>query len=307
MNASAIPVTVIGGYLGAGKTTLVNRILTGDHGRRIAVIVNDFGDVAVDADLIGEATGGVRALANGCVCCSAVDGLATAIDDIAALEHPPEHLLIEVSGVGDPWAVAQWGRVPGFQLDGVVVVADPGAVHAWADDRYVGDTVRQQIAAADLLIVSRSDVLEPRRVSEVRRWLSDLSAAPILTGPDIALDVLLGPTRAGRAPHQTHAHHVAGALVPTPASRDDLERWLAAGPPAVVRVKGFVPVLDATAGEALLAVQRVGRRVEVIPVRGSRNPDPVLTYVAVADGDVTGVDDWWGAFPLSTGSNASGQ
>ena len=81
MSTDRIPVTIVGGYLGAGKTTLVNHILTGDHGRRIAVIVNDFGDVAVDEALLAPASGGVRALANGCVCCSAVDGLATAMSE----------------------------------------------------------------------------------------------------------------------------------------------------------------------------------------------------------------------------------
>ncbi len=128
MTESRIPLTVVGGYLGAGKTTLVNRILTEDHGRRIAVIVNDFGDVAVDEALIGPAIGGIRALANGCVCCAAVDGLATALTELRELEPSPEHVIIEVSGVGDPWAVAQWGRTPGYELDGVIVIVDPVSI-----------------------------------------------------------------------------------------------------------------------------------------------------------------------------------
>lgn len=309
MTTPAIPVTVIGGYLGAGKTTLVNRILTGDHGRRIAVIVNDFGDVAVDADLLEEASGGVRALANGCVCCSAVDGLATAIDEIAALESPPEHLLIEVSGVGDPWAVAQWGRVPGFQLDGVVVVIDPLAVREWAGDRYVGDTVLAQIGAADLLIMSRGDVVDDGVVSEIRCWVGDHSAAPVVIGPDVSLAVMIGPDAAGRAPTHGHARHVASSLVPTPVDRADLERWLDAGPASVVRIKGFVPVVDPADPEnevGMLAVQRVGPRLEVVERRGPSTPTPVLTYVAMDDGSAADVDAWWTAFPSSTGSNASG-
>ena len=158
---TSIPFTVVGGYLGAGKTTLLNRILTGDHGRRIAVIVNDFGDVAIDADLVSSDAGTLRALANGCVCCTLVDGFAGTLREIAGLDPAPERVLVEVSGVGDPWAVAQWGRTPGFSLDGVVVVVDPETIAELAADVHVGQTVRTQLASADVMVLSRADVVAP--------------------------------------------------------------------------------------------------------------------------------------------------
>ena len=287
MTTPPIPVTVIGGYLGAGKTTLVNAILTGDHGRRLAVIVNDFGDVAIDGDLIDEATGGVRALANGCVCCSAVDGLATAIDDIAALDPAPEHLLIEVSGVGDPWAVAQWGRIPGFELDGVVGVVDPDSIRNWADDRYVGDTVRAQIGAADLVVLSRGDVLDADVMQATVAWLGELTTAPTLIGPDVPLDLLIGPTSVGQRPTSTHAAHNAGAATAGPVSRDDLMAWLDSAPDAVVRVKGFLEVDGRPS-----VMHRVGTRAEVVAAAHAPRAGTV-TFVALGSEAGPDVVSWW--------------
>lgn len=278
MTEPRIPLTVIGGYLGAGKTTLVNRILTGDHGRRLAVIVNDFGDVAIDEALLGPADGGVRALANGCVCCSAVDGLAVALGEIATLDPPPEHLIIEVSGVGDPWAVAQWGRTPRYELDGVVVVVDPVAVRRWVDDPYVGDTVRRQIAAADLVLVSHADD-EPDACAETAEWVTGLTRGPVLIGTNVSLPLLLGGSSADAVPggravsrETSHAEHAAASFVPRAMSRADLREWLERAPEPVVRAKGFV----ASAG-GMVVGQRFGHRVEV--VGADRPVEPHMTLV----------------------------
>jgi len=272
VNSPRIPLTVIGGYLGAGKTTLINKILTGDHGRRIAVIVNDFGDVSIDEALLAPAAGGMRALANGCVCCTAVDGLATALDEIAALDPPPEHLVIEVSGVGDPWGVAQWGRTPGYELDGVVVVADPLSIRGWTEDRYVGSTVQAQLTAADVVVVSHADD-EPGAAAEVAEWLGEAARAPVLVGTDLDLDLLLGHRDGPMAAPQPHADHVALTFTPRAVDRAALRAWLSQAPSTVVRAKGF-----ADTDEGTLAGQRFGHRVEV--VRAAMT-DPVMTVVCV--------------------------
>ncbi len=289
MSTDRIPVTIVGGYLGAGKTTLVNHILTGDHGRRIAVIVNDFGDVAIDDALLEPATGGVRALANGCVCCSAVDGLAVALGDIASLDPPAEHVVIEVSGVGDPWAVAQWGRTPGFELDGVVVVADPELIQEWADDRYVGEGVRHQLEVADIILLSRADVTSGSLRNDVAEWISLISGAPVLHGTDVPLSFVLGPaptaTTRAAAPH---ASHTARTLRPVACSRAALTGWLESAPDGVVRVKGFVAATEDDA-VAWLA-QRVGRRVEV--VRHDSPEQGAIVVISTPRADGSAVDEW---------------
>ena len=278
MSGPRIPLTVVGGYLGAGKTTLVNRILTGDHGRRIAVIVNDFGDVSIDESLIVGAQGGVVALANGCVCCSAVDGLGSALADVAALEPPPDHLVIEVSGVGDPWAVAQWGRTPGYELDGVVVVVDPFAVRRWVDDPLVGDTVDAQIAAADVVVISHADDAPTETLAEVQRWLRGRVSGPVLVGTDHVLGLLSSRGSAARASVSAHAEHRSHDFVPRSASRAEVERWLHDAPPSVVRVKGFVDGPD-----GMLVAQRFGHRVEVR--RANPGSAPWLTVITVGADD----------------------
>lgn len=285
MTPPRIPLTVVGGYLGAGKTTLVNRILTGEHGRRIAVVVNDFGDVAIDAALIVGAEGGVRALANGCVCCSAVDGLAVALAEIAALDPQPDHLLIEVSGVGDPWAVAQWGRTPGYELDGVVVVVDPFSIRRWADDPYVGDTVRAQLAAADLVVMSHADDAPAATMAAVDAWLRPLVRGPVLAGTDHVPALMASWVPDGRDTPMVHAQHHAHDFVPRPSDRDEVDAWLAAAPDVVVRVKGFVAGPDGP-----LVAQRFGHRHEVR--RAEPGAVPALTVITVGAAPAPTVMQW---------------
>ena len=285
----AVPFTVVGGYLGAGKTTLVNRILTGEHGRRIAVIVNDFGDVAVDAGLIEGDEGAVRSLANGCVCCTLTDGFASTLRELRSLEPPADQIMVEVSGVGDPWAVAQWGRTPGFALDGVVVVADPETIVERLGDRYVGATVTGQLVAADLVLLSRADVTPTSGLDAASEAVAEVTDAPVLRGTDVSLDMLLGRAAVGMPPRGPHDQHQSWSRRPRPLSREALAAWLDAAPDGVVRVKGFVDV-DGAAEQQLVG-QRVGRRSEVVRHSGPRI-DPVMTVVATGAVVAASVDRW---------------
>lgn len=123
--APPLPVTIVGGYLGAGKTTLVNHLLRHADGLRIAVLVNDFGDLPIDADLIESADGDVIALAGGCVCCAFGSDLVGALIALARRAPRPDHVLIETSGVALPGAVARTlTLVAGLERQGVLVVVD---------------------------------------------------------------------------------------------------------------------------------------------------------------------------------------
>ena len=156
--AGRLAVTIIGGYLGAGKTTLLNRLLADVHGMRLAVLVNDFGAVNIDAALIANRDGETISLTNGCVCCSIGDNLGIALYDLAERRDGPEHIVVEASGVADPARIAHYaGCHPRLDLDGIVVVVDAETVQARADDKYVGDVVRQQLGRR------RPDRAEPHR------------------------------------------------------------------------------------------------------------------------------------------------
>src|SRR3954452_17242483 len=135
-----IPVTIVGGFLGAGKTTLVNHLLR-TATRRYAVLVNDFGAISVDAGLIAGADGAVMALANGCVCCSIGPDLGATLASIAARHPKPEHILVEASAVSDPWRIAQLVKLEqDVALDTVLVLVDAEAFPAQLADPYLADT-----------------------------------------------------------------------------------------------------------------------------------------------------------------------
>src|SRR5450631_2715203 len=194
----AIPLTVIGGFLGAGKTTLLNRLLRGATGRRFAVMVNDFGALDIDGRLVADHGGDTIALANGCLCCTIGDSLVTAL--LSLLERPDrfDHIVVETSGVADPGRIADLAVLePRLSRDGVIVVVDAAEVCARAADRRVGDTIIRQLAAADLLVLNKTDLACDLAV--LRGWLSTHSVAPLLEArhADVPLDLLFGLDRYG--------------------------------------------------------------------------------------------------------------
>jgi G3E family GTPase len=156
---ATIPVTVVGGFLGAGKTTFLNHLLRGG-GERYAVLVNDFGAVNIDAGLIIQHDGTTMTLTNGCVCCSIGDGFLETLGRILDNDIPFNHIIIEASGVGDPWRIAEIALVePSLRLNAVIVVADAARISDLLVDTRVGDTVRNQFAHCNLVLLNKVDLL----------------------------------------------------------------------------------------------------------------------------------------------------
>ncbi|MBA3508391.1 MAG: GTP-binding protein, partial [Betaproteobacteria bacterium] len=117
----SLPLTVIGGFLGAGKTTLLNHLLGAPHGRRLAVLVNDFGPINIDAALIRSRSEDTISLANGCACCSVAGDLTRALIELAQRDEPPDAIVLEASGLADPHGIAQVALAnPALRLDGVL-------------------------------------------------------------------------------------------------------------------------------------------------------------------------------------------
>ncbi len=271
MASRTIPLTVIGGYLGAGKTTLVNHLLRYPEGRRIGVIVNDFGSLAIDASLLEDAAdGGLISLPNGCVCCTVGAGLHEALDTLSTGTSPPDHIVIEVSGVADPAAAAAWATVPPFEPAGVIVLADATSVVERSRDRYVGDEVTRQLARADLVVITKSDACDERRLDEVERWVVATSGgAPSIRVVDgrVPCEVILGVRSSDRPMlRPADAHHDGyyeswSWTSSDPVRRDELDRFIGSLAAEVLRVKGRVR-LD---GGSSVLVQVVGRRIDVTP------------------------------------------
>ncbi len=279
-----IPVTVIGGYLGAGKTTLLNRLLADPQGVRLAVVVNDFGSVNIDAALIANREGETISLTNGCVCCSIGDNLALALHDLAERPDGPEHIVIEASGVADPARIADYAAShPRLFLDGIVVVADAETVRARVRDKYVGDLVRQQLAAADVVMLSKTDLIEAEAYRQVREWISaETPGARVVAAPGTGevADLLLSGTVGHAAPYRRQADDAHARQFATwsfvrrqTLDGDALRTAIAALPAAVVRAKGIVRLAEAP--ERRFVLQLVGRRWSLEPEAGGGRRDPV--------------------------------
>jgi len=188
-----LPLTILGGYLGAGKTTLINRLLAGAHGKRLTVLVNDFGAINIDAGLIAEHKGDTISLANGCACCQLQDDALKQLQTLAALETPPDHVLVEASGAGEPARLAYLGYgVSGLQLAGVYVAIDAETIAAKRHDKFTGKLVQRQIMQADYCLLTKTDLTADAGAA-ARDALITLTAAPIGEPTDEVLaDMLSG-------------------------------------------------------------------------------------------------------------------
>lgn len=260
-----LPLTVIGGFLGAGKTTLLNRILRDARGRRLAVLVNDFGAINVDAALVAAAGSDAIALTNGCVCCRIGDDLTDALIRVIDAEPAFDAIIVEASGVADPWRIAQVGLAdPALALDAVVVLVDASAVLEHAADPLLADSLYRQLRGADLVALNKMDLVDeaarPGLVDWVERhvdgapWIETIDAAipdPLLGGDypsrqDAQAERGHDSHRAGIAREQHAADHAArfeqwAARPSRPLSAAALRAMLRAMPAGVLRLKGIVP------------------------------------------------------------------
>ena len=282
-----IPFTVIGGFLGAGKTTLLNRVLREARDERVAVLVNDFGAINVDADLVVEHGGETIALANGCICCSIGDSLMDTLIRILSAPQPVDRILVEASGVSDPARIADMARIDrALTLDGVVVLADAAEVRAHAADRFVGDAVRGQIAIADIVLLNKADLAGPAALAQTEAWLAEVAPnVPHVrtTMAEVPLDLILGGARqsasAPRAPgFADHEARFARAALRLPvlADRAGFEAAVCGLPASVLRAKGVVHFAEDPAEAFLL--QKTGRSCTLAAL-GHRPPhggDPLV-------------------------------
>ncbi len=195
-NYDSVPVTVLTGYLGAGKTTLLNRILTHEHGKKVAVIVNEFGEVGIDNQLVIDADEEVFEMNNGCICCTVRGDLIRIIGNLMKRRDRFDHLVIETTGLADPAPVIQTFFVDDevqtqARLDAVVTVVD--ARHIW--QHWEADEAVEQIAFADVILLNKTDLVTDDELAELEQRIRGMNAiAKIYRTRDaqIEMDALLG-------------------------------------------------------------------------------------------------------------------
>ena len=282
-----VPMTLLGGYLGSGKTTVLNDLLRRTD-RPIAVLVNDVGEINIDAALLRRRAGDTIELTDGCVCCSIKDSLSATLADLRARPEPPDHVIIELSGVADPTQVVPWANSDGFRLDGVVVLADATSFTERMRDDRTRPLLLRQLEAADLVIVSKSELV----TADERAGVRDAVLAHV---PDVPLiddlDGSLGPalidlaTRRDRdataipPPTLLDAHVTELVRLPRPTNGAALLDLLEQLPDDVVRAKGIAEGPDGTR----LLIQQVGRRRRVGPLPRAEDQEPTdLVVIRVA-------------------------
>lgn len=285
----SLPLTILSGFLGAGKTTLLNRLLQEPGGRRLAVLVNDFGRINIDAALVRSRTDDMISLANGCVCCTVSSELTRTLIDLAQRPDPPDALVLEASGLADPRGIAQVALAnPALRLDGVLTLVD-AASFAQGVTAEAQATVAHQLAAADLIVLTKCDEASDEALRAVRGALAERHpGTPVVTSllGDLPADVVLGvrSTRDPRllpvAPWDHGAAFESWSLQASgPLDGARLQGFLDGLSPRLLRAKGVLHVADAPLRR--FVYQRVGRRGRLEPERPWGNEAPASSLVLI--------------------------
>jgi G3E family GTPase len=220
-----LPVTIVSGYLGSGKTTYINTLLQTNNGVRYAVLVNDFGELNIDVSLIESSSAKSISLANGCVCCSIANDLDSALAGITSIEQTIDWVLLEASGVADSQrienTVLNW---PGFTLKQTLTMVDVTRIKSLAADKYVGAHIDKQLRQAQKIVLTKTDLINSKEQAEIEHWLSvKNNISTIDNKTDFHPDFVSYSFR--------HEYAI---------SRLSLEEWLSELHDNTLRVKGFV-------------------------------------------------------------------
>ena len=286
----AIPILLVSGYLGAGKTTFINRLLSQADGRRIAAIVNDLGAIDIDAALLGAATDRVVSLKNGCICCTLQGDLLRAIANVMRMSQP-DAIVIETSGVSDPNEIVR------NLLDPVVFkTAALDAVLSLADARHLADNPAlyddplwlAQLRASDFVLVTKTELVEPPMAAAIGARISGIHprAAIFMQGEALPIDLLLGQKRLESRQDSQKVRLVAKPAFETAIWETDrlvslpkFRQALAHLSGSLLRAKGFVTFAEQP--ERPLLVQIVAGRatVSAAPALHDRRPGSALVII----------------------------
>lgn len=239
-----VPMVVLAGWLGSGKTTLLNGLLAGSSEERVAVIVNDVGEINIDVGLIESHDEVLVELTNGCVCCSIGDSLAITLFDLFQRHPVPDRVVVEASGVADPARVAAYGNREVLTIESVVVTVDATDFLTMSRHPTYGGLVCHQVQCADIVVITKSDLVRRDQLESVKAACRALTAAPITTSaPDSAWLVSLigaGPIPKPPAAEQSALPVATSVVKPDgPVNVEEFGRELLATP-GLLRAKGYV-------------------------------------------------------------------
>lgn len=288
----AVPLLLVTGYLGAGKTTTLNNLLTTSHGQRLAVLVNDFGDMDIDAGLLATVADGVISLKNGCICCSLQGDMLRALSAVLRRDPVPDGIVIETSGVSDPAEIVRTLLDPVIWREAAL-----DAVLCLADARYLTDRpslmdeplFRLQLGAADFVAVNKTDLVSAAELVAVRNRLAAMKPAAVIH--DVQHGRVPPELMFSAAPYQLGSRFTAATEPVTPAFQS--VSWTASRPlrmvlfqrvisrfaASLVRAKGVVSF--ASDPHRPMLFQLVGYRATIVAAPAMMQPDTArLVFIA---------------------------
>jgi G3E family GTPase len=288
-----VPLTLISGFLGSGKTTVLNELLSGNHGLKLAVIVNDFGSVNIDASLIKAEDSAMISLENGCICCSASGQLTEAIDNVIGFEDPPDAIVVEASGIADPQSTLFLAMTnKKIKLDGLVTVVDADSVLERLSERRLEALIERQIEAADVVLLNKTDLVSKERIAEIQKWIAGKAPQAVMVESKfgkVPAAVLVGLGSAYFEENrdqkiQLHHHHDDELETWTfssriPLDRDSLMEVIKSLPETVIRAKGILQMKDAPGHGVIF--QLVGKRWEFTQGEGWADETPQSSLVLI--------------------------
>ena len=241
-----IPLTLISGYLGTGKTTLINNLLRSTK-KKIALLVNDFGDVNIDESLIETRTDSVLSIAGGCVCCSYGNELIETLESMNSNEILPDHIVLEASGIALPSKIIQTISLMDFlSFHGTVLLTDASRLRSQLNDLYISDTISLQIEQHDLLVLNKTDLLKEDELLncidtlskrfEIRKFLKTVNA--YIEEEDMLLD--FGPSHKINLEKKQEHGFISSTIKPTGTMNAEALSTLLRDPVYnIERAKGF--------------------------------------------------------------------
>ncbi len=309
-----IPITLITGFLGAGKTTLLNTILRAEHGLRVAVLVNDFGEVNIDSLLIVGIEGETVSLANGCICCTIRDDLLQATLQVVQRPDRPEYIIVETSGVSDPEAVALTFLTPELRehvvLDSILTLVDADQVLTLEGQDAI--LAIDQVAVADIVVLNKADLAGEAGLAQASAWVREITPRarilPAVHG-QVPLELVLGVGHfspehlSGRGGRDVHVHtaasnhdhdheHTDHTLLyetwrfstPEPLVFKAVREAVKTLPTTIFRAKGVLHFSDSPTRRGLLHV--VGKRVRLTLGEpwGTETPRTEFVVIGAAGG-----------------------
>ena len=286
----SLPLTIIGGFLGSGKTTLLNHLLVSPHGRRLVLLVNDFGRINIDAALVASRTEDMISLTNGCACCAVSADLTRKLIEISERKDPPDAIVLEASGVADPNGIVMAALTnPAIRLDGSIVVVDAETMQDLAEESLTRRLFHSQISAADLIVLSKVDLIDGAQRAEARKWLSehypDKRVIEAVAG-NVPPDLILGidtqrDLKADPSFHADHAHDFQSAsfTIDAPLDGERLQALLKTLPDSLLRAKGILNLAETP--ECRTIYQRVGKRWSYTTAQpwGDETPHSTLVFI----------------------------